>query len=451
MYQPVNSKTTDQDQRDCVSEEQSLAEQKQSPDKSDSFLNDGTDSTARRRTELSLALRITMVSSLLSIAAAVSFITWLWWASRDSLLWRSWVLIENRTQLSITIAALVIRTAVGLLASIATPMIVSVALERNGVSLQSIAQLSITRYASSGPLSLGPFVLKDPILGIRTRSIMILLIFTTLPAQFTSSLLMLDLEGREIVSLPRIIPTYGIPELKLRPQDWQRSPILAHTFAEYLKPTKFVDGVDDTGVTIRALLPVTVQKTREKLRDFQGMARVINSRVTCIRPDILNLRECRDPDTNSSNICVRARLDESILTGIGFEVGRYDDDDYTFDIFCPLRSSSPEPGLQEQPMWGLCKQPFLSYPYASFLSLDTGTNYGDWMILWSPSLGLLYERLNWQDSPYNVTYSGPWARPWLEPETSGSTEADSELFKMTACVLHQRCEKEKGGLIRARC
>lgn len=128
--------------------------------------------------------------------------------------------------------------------------------------------------ASSG--APGPLVPKGPILDMRARSIILLLILATLPAQFASSLLMLDLDGREISSLPRIITTCGIPGLNLGARDWERSPVLGHTFAEYSEPTTLADGVDDTSVTIRALLPIAAQKTREKLRDFQGMARAIN-------------------------------------------------------------------------------------------------------------------------------------------------------------------------------
>ncbi|KAF6830313.1 hypothetical protein CMUS01_07810 [Colletotrichum musicola] len=299
-------------------------------DKCDIILDNGADSTAQRSAQLSLALKITMMISLLALTSAVSFITWLWWAPRDSLLWRSWVLTENRTQLSITIAALVIRAAVGLLASIATPMIASVAVERHGVSLQSVAQLSITRYASSGPLALGTVVLKDPILDITARSIIVLLILTTLPVQFASSLLMLDLEGRpNIKSLPKIVPTFWAPGFSIESLDWQRSPVLAHTFAEYSEPAKPVDGVDDTGITIRALLPIPQQKTRKKLRDFQGMARVIDSRVLCMRPDILGVQHCEDPYIEALSICIEARLNEDILRSIGFELERQDDNDGT--------------------------------------------------------------------------------------------------------------------------
>lgn len=448
MYQLVNCKTNDQGQRECVSWEQKSTEQEQSPDKSDS--------TARRRTELSLALKITMVSSLLSIASAVSFITWLWWASRDSRLWRSWVLIENRTQLSITITTLVIRAAIGLLASIATSMIASVAIERHGVSVQSVAQLSITRYASSGPLSLGPLVLKDPILNIRARSIIFLLIFTTIPAQFASSFLMLDLEGRNVVSLPRVVPTSGASALRIDPQAWRRSPILAHTFAEHSETGTYADGVDDTGISIRALLPIAAQKTREKLRDFQGIARVIDSRVVCLRPEILDLAICTDHWTNVTSICGKARLSESLLKSVGLQFHKYEDDENTFDIHCPFERGFPRwhgdfPTPSKLSPWALCwpKQANNHYPtyrHPSSLSLYNETTSYDWMILWSPSPNLWKNDLNWQNISSYATHPGPWARPLGGPKRSGldSTKStlETELFNMTACFTFQRYEKD---------
>ncbi|KAF6807911.1 hypothetical protein CSOJ01_07856 [Colletotrichum sojae] len=339
MYQPVAIEMTDREQRNCDGDEQDPV-QGQHPDDSNcgSILKDATNSTARRESQLSFSLKLIMAVSLPALASAVSF---MWWASRDSLLWRSWVLTENRTQLSITIAALVIRAAVGLLASIATPMIASVAVERHGVSLQSVAQLSITRYASSSPLALGPVVLKDPILDIRMRIIIVLLVLTTLPVQFASSLLMLDLEGRpNIMSLPKIIPTFWAPGFNIEFPDWQRSPVLAHTFAEYSEPAKPVDGVDDTGITIRALLPIPQQKTREKLRDFQGMTRVVDSRVLYMRPDIQGVQHCEAPRIEALSICIKARLNEDILRSIGFELERQDDNDGTLNIICPFGISN---------------------------------------------------------------------------------------------------------------
>ncbi|KAF6815034.1 hypothetical protein CPLU01_14248 [Colletotrichum plurivorum] len=367
MYQPANRAAADQSQRDCAVVEQEVVEQAQEQDPDDSQcgsnLQDPVISIDRQKTQLSMVLKGTMAISLLALASAASFITWLWWAPRDGTSWRSWVLAENRTQLSITFASLIIRTAIGVLASVATAMIASVVIERHGVSLQAVAQLSITRYASSGPLSLGPLVLKDPILDTRARVIILLLILTTLSTQFTSSLLTLDLEGRDVVSLPQTIPTFRVPALRMNGLHWQRSPFFAHAFAEHSEVAKPIDGVDDTGTTIRALLPIAAQTTREKLRDFQGMARIIDSRVACMRPEILDFWECEDTVTNGSSVCGKARLDKNIVRSIGLGFQSYDAEQDTFEIRCPFEPGFPAKYAEDlgvppvQPSWALCWPP----------------------------------------------------------------------------------------------
>jgi hypothetical protein len=44
------------------------------------------------------------------------------------------------------------------------------------------------------------------------------------------------------------------------------------------------DGISDTGMTLRALLPIVSQETRSMLQSYKGQATVFDSRVTCIRP-----------------------------------------------------------------------------------------------------------------------------------------------------------------------
>jgi hypothetical protein len=50
-----------------------------------------------------------------------------------------------------------------------------------------------------------------------------------------------------------------------------------------------VEGVHDTGMTSRALLPIFPQPEREMLKLYKGMATLVDIRVVCLRPTIDDL------------------------------------------------------------------------------------------------------------------------------------------------------------------
>lgn len=68
------------------------------------------------------------------------------------------------------------------------------------------------------------------------------------------------------------------------------------TFAEYADPTTIDrrNGVADTGLTLRSFLPVTLAQTRSALLRYEGPATIIDSRVTCVRPNITNFQVSYD-------------------------------------------------------------------------------------------------------------------------------------------------------------
>ncbi|KAL3299097.1 Cupin-like domain protein [Colletotrichum asianum] len=280
--------------------------------------------------------------SLISIAAAFTFVTWLWWTPQDNNHWRSWVL-ANRLQPSVTLASVVIRTAVGTLAATATAMIAAVAVERRGVHLIAIARVSTARFSGSGPLSLGSLVLRPSRLDIGVRLIVMLLILITFAVQFISTLLVSDLQQGEVLSLPRSIPniySVGLQNdtgtLTSNPDSyWSRRPRFAETFAEYSEAGVDDEGIEDTGPTIRAFLPFESTETRESVSTFRGMARVSDSRVVCLRPMISNLTLCEielsDSESNVG-ICGVLQLNRSAAVAAGLHWSGND----RFSFGCPL-------------------------------------------------------------------------------------------------------------------
>ncbi|KAF6825591.1 hypothetical protein CPLU01_10169 [Colletotrichum plurivorum] len=264
--------------------------------------------------------------SLLAIAGSVAFISWLWWSPDDDYRWRQWVLATNRLQLSVTITGFIVRAAVGALAASTTAMLASVAVERSGVRAHAIAQVSMARFTAGGgfvPLSL--LALRSSISGTSVRLLLGCLVVTTVGLQLTSTLLVSDLGERELVSNPQqisnayaIVGNNGIAKNIMQSMAntlrfVENKPQLAETFAEYAEPDLRLeaDGLDDTGPIVRAFLPMVSQEDRESISKFQGMARVYESRVVCVRPTISEMRPCRSESEVGAGFCGTIQLDHS--------------------------------------------------------------------------------------------------------------------------------------------
>ena len=160
----------------------------------------------------------------------------------------------------------------------------------------------------------GPTWGQKGLADVANISAIALLCLTTLGLQFTSTILLSDLD---IGSLPGITYTSVIPydfEYYAHPSSfegselggwsywynvtypviprtstWQRNPPSYPIFAEYAKPADKVNGVDDTGVLLRAFLPFADADSRENIRNYSGKAFVLDSRVSCQRPLLTDL------------------------------------------------------------------------------------------------------------------------------------------------------------------
>ncbi|KAF6811631.1 hypothetical protein CSOJ01_05615 [Colletotrichum sojae] len=230
MYQPLENDTAGPTARD----EQDKPG-KESPATSITEIDIPGEPQAER-TRLGLLIRLGIVLSLTSLVVAFAFISWLWWAPREDPRWRRWVLVRNRLQLSVNVASLVIRTAIGTLAAAAATMIASVAVERYGVRLHAVAQVSITRFASNGPVSLAALALQDSIASFYLRTALLCLELTTVASQFTSTLLVADLEQSHIISFPRQASGACTREAASLPRNSK-----SHQFPQHMREAQCVD------------------------------------------------------------------------------------------------------------------------------------------------------------------------------------------------------------------
>ncbi|EQB54272.1 hypothetical protein CGLO_05910 [Colletotrichum gloeosporioides Cg-14] len=452
MYQPIDGEYSGQPQvtaiknRPNVSQETSFTKTTEpSHTPSGSRNKESHGSGTKRKKRLSVWIKFNLLISLLALAGAVAFISWLWWAPHEDVRWREWVLTPNRLQLSITLAAVVIRTAIGVLAGLATAMAASAAVERRGVHLHAIAQASVARFSSDGPLSLGLLALRGSSLDGMVRAELALLILTTLASQFTSSLLVSDLEERRVISFPslesnaytfvRRPPLKGVaPEAVsgYAHNYWFQRPRFTETFAEYSDDPVTGEGLDDTGPSVRAFLPLASQEDRESILEFQGMARVIDSRVICLRPRLSNLRPCQEEGEASSyvSLCGSVELDD---TAAAADVGVAWSDSMNFNFTCPITA-------YENPYnWQLCA--YQTQNWTSFdWSLHNTTRMATLRLIWDAgrivrSAGSI--SVNGTAAEINSTVSGPWTHKSLRITNPSSKTGKREhdiSFQMTMCA-----------------
>ncbi|KAL0933605.1 uncharacterized protein CTRU02_210404 [Colletotrichum truncatum] len=445
MYQPVNRETSDQPPIESNKSHlvTSLGVESNEPGK---WRHEprGVREDGSRPNRLSWLIKLNLVASLLCLAGAVGFISWLWWAPHHDARWREWVLTPNRLQLSVTLAGVVIRTAVGVLAGLATAMIASVAVERRGVRLHAVAQTSVARFSSDGPLSLVSLALRGSSFDGVVRLVIMLLAVTTIAAQFSSSLLVSDFEERRVVSFTR--PELNAYTLMRRDHSreglaeavagyaynyWYQRPRFAETFAEFNEPPAEGEGLDDTGPSVRAFLPVASQEVRESLLEFQGMARVMDSRVICMRPELTNLSVCKTEGYNiSASLCGSVRLDRTVAAA---KAGLDWSDDMNFNFSCPIT------GLGNDYTWQICGERYLEWTNFEW-SLYNNSRTTAVRLLWDAG------KIQWSSvtrnataTELNTTTSGPWTRKSLHISNPDSNdgyyakEADIS-FQMTMCA-----------------
>ena len=185
-------------------------------------------------------------------------------------------------------------------ASTATSMLAGLALENTQILLLHLASVSTMRSANAGPHILAWLILKaflkDPLRWHRALipTLILILVITSTLAQFTSTVLLADLK-------PGVVPgdnssytiatnfhtVNGSTPFTLRGTVWDKKPPFYPTFAEYHEaPSSVEEDKSDTGLTLRAFLPLSGQEARSSLRAFSGLATVLDCRVQCFRPEL---------------------------------------------------------------------------------------------------------------------------------------------------------------------
>ena len=241
-----------------------------------------------------------LISATVLILAALGFLWFLWEADHSSKTWHG-IAVKNWITRAVALSSLVLRTSISMQASIATSMLAGLALENTQILLLHFASVSTMRNANAGPYMLAWLMFKaflqDPSRWRRALLpvLVLVLVITSILTQFTSTALLADLKPGTIPGHSssdttgthfRYDSNGSIPFLS-RGTVWTKKPPFYPTFAEYHEASPgSQEDKSDTGITIRAFLPLPGQEARSLLRNFSGLATVLDSRVQCVRPQI---------------------------------------------------------------------------------------------------------------------------------------------------------------------
>ena len=395
----------------------------------------------------------------------------MWLSDRSVRVWRR-IMLDDFAKQAVTISALILTTALTFLGGVATAMIAAVSLEHRGVPIQDAAQVSIARFSNAGPHTFWiSMFFRKTFIELPSRLLLICLLITALASQFSATILLSDLGQGVVVGSPTTSTnTSGFSYVGAEydanteefqsptspffasPNYWTTDPTVFQAFAEYTEPGNPSDGVDDTGLTLRALLPFSDAAARQSVRNFTGMAPVFDTRVVCARPQLESLR--LDPNrTTGFVVYLEGNFSvPSSLPGLAATEPQVNFDCQLASPFQALNGSVQDRGK----FWSICPLnasaggllPVLNPAINSSLKLsyndDSTSNAehdkinskgGTWSVDdggWNVDIGNAYIIFNSANdgSSENVNASSKWSSdaaegPWLNVNFQNSQNGDS--------------------------
>jgi hypothetical protein len=253
-----------------------------------------TDDTRRLGTKTIYML----LASTLFIAGICSLVAFLWFADSRSSVWHD-IMANGWATRAVALSTLILRTAVDVQAAIASAILASLLIEaESGLHLFQLATISPMRSGTTSPWTLANSLFSNfTSTSLRHRRnypvgiMAICLLITTSVLQFSSTILLSDLRIGPLIGHPSTsevrtsISYSGDVEKIPRDSAWTTNPPLFPTFGEYFEaPVGVENGMTDTGVLLRAILPFGTAEARQRLAQYDGNALVLDARVSCQAP-----------------------------------------------------------------------------------------------------------------------------------------------------------------------
>lgn len=200
---------------------------------------------------------------------------------------------------AITLSSVTLRLIVSTQSAVCTSMIAALFLESRSVRRALVPWFSVMRGINDGPWKLLELVASSrSFTAFRSFEmwLTLLMIIVTLGLQFSSTILLSDLSELQIVGDTNTTQVNSlIPSLEPNTTIYITSsfvlemPPIYPTFGEAQNmfsadPTS--DGLSNTGLIQRALLPASSDSDRMAVRKYDGNAIILNSQVACMRPNI---------------------------------------------------------------------------------------------------------------------------------------------------------------------
>ncbi|PVH84381.1 hypothetical protein DL98DRAFT_611049 [Cadophora sp. DSE1049] len=260
------------------------------------------------------------------ILGDVAFLWFLWAGNENNSSWR-WIVLQGHLQTTVTLSSAVLRTIVGVQSTLCTSMIAGSIMELSGFNWLHAASLSIQRFSGGHPYHL----MKNGIFNGRIWYLLAttaLLTLTTIASHLISTGLVSDLQITTMFGDPVVgEAAYSLNFTKTallsgnEPDLTQNMPSTYAAFGEFSEDFVQSDGVDDTGPTVRAFLPITSPTIRQTLSNYTGLGTILNSHVVCIKPQIKDVVIGASQGSISSNalfLTGSVSLGSSIPPGLSF-------------------------------------------------------------------------------------------------------------------------------------
>ncbi|KAL6807095.1 hypothetical protein GGI42DRAFT_320016 [Trichoderma sp. SZMC 28013] len=238
--------------------------------------------------------------------------------------WRKIFLSGAGTRV-VTVCALIIRSIVGLQATVCTGLAAALVLEARKVDMNNAAAFSVLRAVNGGPISFVTPLAKTPgRLFTSVPAVLILVLWLGSTAiSFSSTILLSDFRTVALVqqssnthvpvieASSELVGPFGLPRLGPDPGIWQQPLQTFSTFGEAtLEKPSPEEGFTDTGVIKRAMIPLQTQ-SRKNLRSYEGASAVYTSRTGCVRPKLSNGFITKIPPTTA----ISNMMENAIIVG----------------------------------------------------------------------------------------------------------------------------------------
>jgi hypothetical protein len=244
-------------------------------------LANGTQSALRSSRKANLLVQLALFISTMVVLGAFVFLLYLWLV-RDST-WRS-IVFKNWAVRAITLASTVIWLATELQALIAGAMLFCLLSSSTNSSSSTRQYILLRKTHATKRLRFVPACA----LALVLVSAALHFIPTLLLSDFGNGLLASG--NGNTKSIPYSLDDAERANLTRGERDFTSlNPSQFPTFGEFaVSPASQQAGVDDTGESIRAFLPLASSSERTSISTYQGRATLVNSRVICLAPVVEN-------------------------------------------------------------------------------------------------------------------------------------------------------------------